>query len=113
MCYFTYFLQSYMKYANGKGIFMNNPCHYVVLFSAILLTTDKNKYTATLYVSYTRWLFGPYSALMFPVLVGFNLPFEQELFFIEHYFAAFIGPLTLILCGRYGFILESFKVFFA
>ena len=40
-------------------------------------------------------------ALRYPVLCGLNLPFEVELYWIEHILGAFIGPLTLTLSGRF------------
>ena len=83
---------------------MNNPCHVILLFSGILLVTEKTKTKAIIFVSYLRWLFGPYSALALPALEGLDLPFEVFFFWIEHYLAAFVGPLTLMLFGRYGFV---------
>lgn len=107
-CLITYFVMCCYKFYTKRGIFMQNPCHYVCLFSGILLVTKKTKLTAVVFISYLRWLYGPYSALAFPVTNGLDLPFEVEFFWIEHYLAAFIGPLALIIFGRYGFFNESF-----
>jgi len=108
-CIATYIVMAWYKFSTRRGIFMNNPCHFVLLFSGILLLTEKTKAKAVLFISYLRWLFGPYSALALPVIVGMNLPYEVAFFWIEHYLAAFVGPLALMLFGRYGFFKQSFK----
>lgn len=41
MCYVTYFIMTGYKIYTRRVIFMHNPCHYVLLLSAILLTTKK------------------------------------------------------------------------
>lgn len=82
---------------------MLNPCHFEVLISAILLTSKKTKLTSYIFIAFHRLQFGPWAALIFPVLDGLDLPFEPEMFFIEHYFAAIIGPVALIMFGRYGY----------
>lgn len=66
-----------------------------------------------IFISYMRWLYGPISAIVFPVTSGMVLPYEEEFFWIEHYLAAFIGPLSLMIFGRYGFFKESFSTFLA
>ncbi|KAL4492477.1 hypothetical protein ABPG72_005612 [Tetrahymena utriculariae] len=108
LCFATYIVMASYKFYTGRGVFMHNPCHYVLLFSGILLTTEKTKVKAVIFVSYIRWLYGPITALVFPVTNGMVLPWEEEFFWIEHYLAAFIGPLCLTLCGRYGFFKMSF-----
>lgn len=112
-CFATYIVMAAYKFYTRRGIFMHNPCHYVLLFSGILLTTEKTKTKAVIFISYMRWLFGPISALVFPVTTGMVLPWEEEFFWIEHYLAAFVGPLSLMLFGRYGFLKMSFGDFFA
>jgi len=103
-CIGTYIVMAGFKFFTRRGIFMNNPCHVILLFSGILLVTEKTKTKAIIFVSYLRWLFGPVSALALPALGGMDLPFEVLFFWIEHYLAAFIGPLALMLFGRYGFV---------
>ncbi len=39
---------------------------------------------------------------MFPVLNGMTLPFEVDMFWIEHYLGALAQPIALIVFGRYG-----------
>jgi uncharacterized membrane protein YwaF len=84
----------------------------VLLFSAILLTTKKTKFKGFLFILIMRGMFGPYTAITLPDLDGLDLPYEIELFFIEH-ILGIIGPLVLVLFGnrRYGFFRgESVKV---
>ena len=60
---------------------------------------------------YSRWWFCPWFAIIFPSLSGMDLPFELEAFYIEHYLAAFVAPVVLMLSGRYGFLFEGNGLF--
>ncbi|KRX06661.1 hypothetical protein PPERSA_13140 [Pseudocohnilembus persalinus] len=106
--FLVYLIMVYYKVKTGKLVFMLNPCHMCVLQQAILLTTKKTKFTAGLYIQYMRWMFGPFCAIVFPVLNCYDQPFEVEMFYIEHYLAI-IGPFLLIGFGRYGFFKKSIK----
>jgi hypothetical protein len=48
-------------------------------------------------------------ALIFPSLEGLDY-IEEKLFFYEHYMGTIIGPMILIIYGRYGFM-EGKKFF--
>ena len=89
-------------------MFMNNPCHIVILMQGFVLLTKKSKFTTFVFICSLRWLYGVFlvwfiitKALRYPVLCGLNLPFEVELYWIEHILGALIGPLTLTLSGRF------------
>ena len=82
---------------------MLNPCHFVILMQGYLLTTEKTKISGAIFITYLRWLFGPWFALIFPDLDSYQLPFELSFFYIEHYLAGFIGPAAVMLGGRYGY----------
>ncbi len=60
---------------------------------------------------YSRWWFCPWFAIIFPSLSGMELPFELEFFYLEHYLAAFVAPVLLMLSGRYGFFFYDKNVF--
>jgi len=94
----------------GKGIFMFNPCHMILLLTSMLLLTKKSENNSFLFLMVTRLNFAPWLALLFPVLEGnlflqkFNflknlelhLPYEVDLFYYEHYLGAIINPMILI-----------------
>jgi len=46
-------------------------------------------------------IFSPFCGIVFAVNIGLNLPYEQELYWIEHYLGAIVNPLALIIGGRY------------
>lgn len=80
-----------------------NPCHTVVLCQVFLFLLPKSRATVFTYICYMRWLYGTYSALIFPSLEGLDLYFEKEMFWLEHIMGTFAGPLVLVACGRYGY----------
>ena len=110
-CFACWILMFGYKLYTGRGVFMLNPCHFVVLFSGIILICKKNKITANFFIVLQRYLFGPWSALLFPVMNGLDLPYEVELFLIEHYLAI-LCPLILIVFGRFGYYNKGKDAFF-
>jgi hypothetical protein len=90
----------YKTYA-GKGIFLFNPCHVVLVMEAYILLTNKSEKGQVMYANVISLLFGPVCGLLFAVNVGLDLPFEVEMYWIEHYQSAIINPLALALSGRY------------
>jgi TMEM164 family len=106
----TLIIITYYKGNSGRLVFMLNPCHWVMLMQSYLLTTKKTKLGGLIFISYMRWIFGPLCAMIFPDIVGFVQPYELEFFYVEHYLAACIGPLVLILSGRYGFFKDQYSI---
>jgi hypothetical protein len=53
------------------------------------------------YANFTTLLFSPWCGIIFAINVGLVMPFEIELYWIEHFWSALINPLILILGGRY------------
>jgi hypothetical protein len=80
----------FYKLYTGRGVFLNNPCHVVLFVQGYLLLTEKTKNNAILYLCFTKWVFCPWFAIVFPSLEGMNLFLELETFYIEHYLGAFI-----------------------
>jgi hypothetical protein len=103
----VYLMTCYYKFATKRFVFMNNPCHFVLLFEIILLLTKKTPLMGVFFVQFTKWIFCPWFALIFPVLNGLDFPFELETFYLEHYLGAFICPIALFCSGRYGFLKEN------
>ena len=73
----------------------------------MLLLTDKTQLKAKAFIGYLKMAYGAWFALMFPHLDGYDLPFEMEFFFIEHYLIGFVGPTALMIFGRYGFVKDD------
>ncbi|CAD8043136.1 unnamed protein product [Paramecium primaurelia] len=109
-CWGTFAVQTGYKLYTGRGVFMNNPCHIVLLMQGYVLLTKKHKFSAIVFICQLRWLYGVFAALKFPVITGLELPLEVEFFWIEHLLGAFAGPLVLTLSGRFFFF--EWKTFF-
>jgi len=44
---------------------MLNPCHIVVAIQIYLFLSPKTKFSSFVFISYMRWLYGPYSVYIF------------------------------------------------
>ena len=44
---------------------MLNPCHVVVAIQIYLFLSPKTKFSSFVFISYMRWLYGPYSVNIF------------------------------------------------
>lgn len=97
ICYKTY---------QKKAIFMLNLCHQTLFLEAYLLLLPKTRKSGLVFICYMTWLCGSYMAVFFPNTTGLNMPYEIELFWLEHILIC-IGPMLLIYSGRYGFYKES------
>jgi hypothetical protein len=93
--------QIWYKFSAGKGIFLLNPCHVVLLMEAYVLLLDKTEKTQVMYANCVSNFFSPWCGIMFAVNIGLDGPFEKEMYWVEHYLSAIINPLALSLSGRY------------
>jgi hypothetical protein len=98
---FVFICQIFYKIAAGKGIFMINPCHVVLLMQAYVLTLKKSLNTQVMYANCVSLLFSPWCGMLFAVDIGLTGPFEKQMYWIEHYLGAIINPLVLAMSGRY------------
>jgi len=89
------------KFPQGKGIFLLNPCHIVLLIEAYLLLVHKTEKQNVLFANFASLLFSPWCGLVFAVHVGLNGPYEVEMYWFEHILSAIINPLILMIGGRY------------
>ena len=48
-----------------------------------------------------RFILGALGALLWPDLTGLDLPYEHEMFFLEHYLGVVINPIILILSNKF------------
>lgn len=75
-CWFTFAVQTSYKlytgrgtYLHNRGIFMNNPCHIVLLMQGFLLLTKKTSFSAVVFIFSLRWLYGVYLVSRFLILL--------------------------------------------
>lgn len=94
-------IQAVYKLSSGKGIFLLNPCHVVLLMEAYVLIFDKTEKSQVMYANVVSLLFSPVCGILYAVDIGLHLPFEREMYWVEHYLGAIIIPLALSISGRY------------
>jgi len=91
----------FFKFPQGKGIFLLNPCHVVLLIQAYLLSVKKTEAQNVVYANLVSFIFSPWCGIIFASYGGLNAPYEIEFYWFEHIFSALINPLVLITGGRY------------
>jgi len=82
------------KMASKTLMWVLQPCHVITILQVYLLTAPVNKYTQILYRVHIGWLGGPFLACLFPVYDTYRLPFEIEMYWIQH-IAILAVPLYL------------------
>jgi len=96
-----YISQIGYKFVSGKGVFLLNPCHVMMIVQSYLLLTKKDASNNTLYANFISNLFSPWCGIVFSVNVGLDLPYEAEMYWVEHFMGALINPLALVFGERY------------
>eukprot|EP00736_Rhodelphis_marinus_P006005 Rmarinus@m.13000 len=95
----VYLWELYYKVVTRKVIFMLQPCHVVALMQIIALWAPSGRGSVWLVTQMTGWLFGPLIALVTPDTSTLHLPWEVELYWIEHGLIVLVVPLYL-LCRK-------------
>jgi len=98
---FIFAVQMCYKFHDGKGIFLLNPCHVVLLIEAYILLTKKTEKHNVIYANLVSLIFSPWCGIIFATYGGLNAPYEIEMYWFEHILSALINPLILIIGGRY------------
>jgi len=94
-------VQMCYKFPQGKGIFLLNPCHVVLLIQAYLLLTKKSETKNVIFANLVSLIFSPWCGILFAVDIGLDGPYEVEMYWFEHFLSALINPLILIIGRRY------------
>jgi len=86
------------KLSSKQVIYLLQPCHLTTAFQIYLLAAPANKHTTTLFRVHLGFLNGAVLALLFPATDVYLLPFELEVFWIQH-IMMIVAPLYLISLG--------------
>jgi hypothetical protein len=98
---FIFALQMCYKFQAGKGVFMLNPCHVVLLIEAYIMMTKKTEKHNVVYALLVSLIFSPWCGIIFAQYGGLDGLYEVEMYWFEHILSALINPLILIIGGRY------------
>ncbi|CAG9336357.1 unnamed protein product [Blepharisma stoltei] len=89
------------KSITGRLIFILSPCHLVTLAQCYLLFVTSSLKSERHFTKIISLSWAPAIAIFLPAAGNLTLPGEYALFWIQHYLAGLITPLTLIICGRF------------
>ncbi|KAF8924125.1 TMEM164 family-domain-containing protein [Dissophora ornata] len=91
----------YQKWTRGGMLYLLQPCHMSAMLLIVILSGPKNKKWPHILLNiYFHIMWGTMLALLAPDLRDYNLFFEIENFFIEHYLLLLV-PVYMIWSNRY------------
>lgn len=100
-CTINLITNCYLKMDNKTLIFMFNPCHVVNLFLIVISFGRHSRLGEICALMVYSFAFGGWIGIIFNENEGFT-NFEHLIYYSEHAFASFLGPVVLSLAGRYN-----------
>lgn len=100
MC-MTFGIELGFKFATRQFIWICNPCHITSMIQIYLLAAPPSKMVTAMFRMHLHMLTGAPIAILFPVINTRLLPFETEVYFIQHTLMMIIPYYLLRIGGVY------------
>ena len=90
------------KFATKQLIWLFNPCHMTSFLQMYLLASEATPFNNKVFQIMLHTMHGPLAAILFPVTDSLLLPFEPEIYWIQHILIIII-PLYLVMTPESGY----------
>ncbi|KAL4219809.1 hypothetical protein ACF0H5_020221 [Mactra antiquata] len=100
MC-LTFGIELGFKFATRQFIWIFNPCHVTSMIQIYILAAPPSRLTTAMFRLHLHMLTGAPIAILFPVINTRLLPFETEVYFIQHILMMIIPYYLMKIGGVY------------
>ena len=100
------------KFATKQLIWLFNPCHVtsVIDIYCLAMPVDTFKINNSLFIMTLFTMHGPLAAMLFPTNAGLILPFESEIYWIQHWLLLLIPLYFLLVKDGHGYMAHKMEM---
>ena len=100
------------KFATKQLIWLFNPCHVtsVIDIYCLAMPVDTFKINNSLFIMTLFTMHGPLAAMLFPTDAGLILPFESEIYWIQHWLLLLVPLYFLLVKDGHGYTAHKMEM---
>ena len=109
---FVFGIEVGFKFASKQLIWLFNPCHVTSLIDiyCLAMPVDAFRLNNSLFVMTLFTLHGPIAAMLFPTDGGLVLPFESEIYWIQHILLVLVPLYFLLVKDGHGYTAHKMEM---